>query len=407
VILNDGPQPGDVYKEWTYQHIGHADAAFSPHFAEVDPQGKHQVALELSVNHKPETPRYLVIDDLEHAIRAELAIEYWGGHIGTSFRGFRVNGHEWLPIPRPLNTPTEPERFYHTLLGSLATPIPLEQLHSGVNEFSFGAGPQIAYGFDCGFFWVYSFTIRIYYAPSKPHPTARILSPTSGEVIGDFPVIEAVVDTGNAAQVDFLAHYKDFNWEGDGRNHQWHAQRSYGVLRHHVMNRAFAPYRVTWNTTWVPDQDEPIRLAAQITAPDRVKFMTASIDGILLSRPDRAVIMIEPQGVPENFSVRIGQQKTCDLFINGELSQAQRARLVLSTWSGAHADALGLNDSQLAARVGRVHDYSFDILDVPLNALRQERNTFFIFSSTYEHAAEVNWPGPALFVEYSGHPRKV
>src|SRR3712207_6948842 len=41
---------------------------------------------------------------------------------------------------------------------------------------------------------IYSFTVRVYYSDSKPHPTGRILVPAAGGSIGDLPVIEAVAD---------------------------------------------------------------------------------------------------------------------------------------------------------------------------------------------------------------------
>ena len=51
-------------------------------------------------------------------------------------------------------------------------------------------------------------------------------------------------------------------------------------------------------------------------------------------------------------------------------------------------------------RVGLVHNYSFNPIPVPVNLLVKGTNAFYLFSSTEEHAAEVNWPGPVLFVEY-------
>lgn len=70
------PVPGDVYKEFTFiPEYGH--------FGELDPD----CTREFPEDHWTNTP-WMVIKTLdvalEKSIKAELSIEYWGGHIGTS-----------------------------------------------------------------------------------------------------------------------------------------------------------------------------------------------------------------------------------------------------------------------------------------------------------------------------------
>ena len=91
---------------------------------------------------------------------------------------------------------------------------------------------------------------------------------------------------------------------------------------------------------------------------------------------------------------------TCKIDVPDDLSNAADARLILSTWSADHAEEIGLNDKMLVERIGVVHNYSYDAIPVPVEIIKQGANTFHIFSSTEHHAAEVNWPGPVLIVEY-------
>ena len=78
--------------------------------------------------------------------------------------------------------------------------------------------------------------------------------------------------------------------------------------------------------------------------------------------------------------------------------------ILASTWSAAHAESLGLNGQKLVDRVGKVHDWSIDWIEVPPSLLRAGDNVFHVYSGTEEHAAEINWPGPALYLEFDPPP---
>jgi hypothetical protein len=347
--------------------------------------------------------RRLSIDDLEGAARAEVSVQYWGGHIGTADQRFRVNGSAWFQIPQPRGTPTEPQCYYRTVLGENAVEIPLELLKQGENAFEFACGKQIRYGFNWGFFWVYSFTVRVYYGPAKPRPSGRIVAPGDGETLGDTPVMraEARSPNGEIRQVDFMALYEDFDWEGNGLYRQWHYLLEGGQLSRHVGTATQEPYEVWWDTSWVPDQRRPVRIMARLVDATGLMAMTASVDGLRLGR-DKSVRMYKPEYVPENFGVRVGARKACMVFVDDDPAQAEEARLVLSTWSAAHADEIGLNGTKLLDRIGRVHNFSHDAIRVPVELLRKGRNEFYIFSKTEHHAAEINWPGPVLMLRFAG-----
>jgi len=395
-VVWTAPGPGDVFRDFTYNY----GASPGRHFSELDPGCKREFPeTDSFYNKKHMVPKTLELD-LEGATKAEMSVEYWGGHIGTSEQKFKVNGNDWIYIPQPQNTPTEPECYYRTVLGNASVPIPLDQLKHGPNAFQFTCGPQIRYGFDWGMFWVYSFTVRIYYNESKPHPTGRVISAQSGSTIGDYPDISAEASSPNSSvkQVDFIGYYEDFDWEGDGVYRQWHYQTQYGVIHRHIGTSAAHPYKVTWDNFWAPDQS--VRIMAKITDENGVCAMTLAVDNISLARQDRSVVMYKPYEVPERFGVRVGNRMTCKIDVPDSLEKAADARLILSTWSADHAEEIGLNGKILVEKIGRVHDYSYDAIPVPLENINQGTNVFHIFSNTEHHAAEVNWPGPVLMVEF-------
>jgi len=384
------PVPGDCFREYVYAH----------RFGEIDPNSTRPGKQTDDMRAGARRERALEIPSLGRATRAEVSVSYWGGHIGTSDQKFRINGGEWIAIPQPKNTPTPAQCYYRTILGRATVEVPLDQLKAGRNLFQFTAGPQTCYSFNWGFFWVYEFTVRLYYnAPEDV--VGQITSPTPGTAIGENPRI--AVKAGRSltpiTQVDVIGEYEDFNWEGDGVYRQWHYVVQRGQLRRHIGTAIQEPYEVTWDTTWVPDQDQPVRIAARVTDADGSIYITNPVS-VTFKRQGRSVRLWKASDVPRAFGVRVGSRKECRIIVDGDLSKARAARLVLSTWSAAHAEEIGLNGEKLVDRVGLVHNYSFDSIPVPMRLLRSGHNVFHVFSNTKEHAAEINWPGPALLVEY-------
>jgi hypothetical protein len=388
------PQPGDVFQEFTYGW----------RFGEVDLGSKREGIDNMRKNSRQE--HAIELPRLASVTGAEVSIEYWGGHIGTSEQKFQVNGGDWIDIPQPQGTPTNPQCYHRTILGRATVTIPVTSLQQGRNVFRFHAGPQVCYGFDWGFYWVYSFTVRLYSKPGE-ETAGRIVSPAEGDEIGDNPrlVVEAGKKDKPISSVEFIGKYEDFNWEGDGVFRQWHYITMRGQLRLHIGTVTSAPYAVTWNTSWVPDQTEPVELTARITDAYGNVYLTPGVK-VHFRRKGRSVRMYKALDVPEVFAVRVGRKKECKFQVADDLSRARAARIVLSTWSAAHGDEIGLNGTKLVDRVGLVHNYSFDSIPVPLRNIKPGDNVFYIFSNTKEHALEVNWPGPVLLVEYGEDKRK-
>lgn len=396
------PKPGDIFRE--YHYTSDMIVEFDAGSKRPDPKA----ILRRSISQRE---RSLDVWDLEDAERAEMALEFWGGHPGTSDQKFRVNGAAWIQIPQIQGTSTDPRCYFRMLPGTVHSAVPLDQLKKGRNVFEFRAGPQVCHSIDWGIYKVYSFTLRIYYNSTKPHPSGRIVSPIAGGEIGDMPVIEAEAagspeapgktefTSGPVRRVEFLGLYEDFNWEGDGVFRQWHYQTEQGEMRRHVGTSREPPYRATWDNRWVPDQREPVQLAARITSVHGVTYMTSPV-AVRLARGNRSVRMYKSQEIPEVFGVRIGRRMTCKVPIADDPSRATAARMAISTWAGNHADAFGFNGHKIVDRVGKDDFYSYDLVPFDPKILREGANEFFVFSDTTQHTVEINWPGPAVLLEF-------
>jgi hypothetical protein len=406
LLLQAQPKPGDIFRE--YHYTSDMIVEFDPGSKRTDPKA----LLRRSISGRE---RNVDIWDLEDAERAEVSLEFWGGHPGTSDQKFRVNRGDWVQIPQISGTPTNPRCYFRMLPGTLHQSVPLSQLKQGRNMFEFRAGPQVCHSIDWGIYKVYSFTVRIYYNDSKPHPTGAIISPSAGASFSDMPVLETRAEGSPAAprkteftpgpvrKVEFVGLFEDFNWEGDGVSRQWHYQTEQGAMRRHIGSATEAPYRATWDTRWVPDQSEPVRLAARITSVHGVTYMTPAVEARLV-RSVRSVKMYKSGPIPEVFGVRVGKRMTCTVPVPDDPADASDARLAVSTWAGNHADAFGFNDRKIVDRVGKDDFYSYDLVPFNPKILRRGDNEFFVFSNTKEHAVEINWPGPAVLLEFRTRP---
>ena len=392
------PAPGDVFREITFiSEYGH--------FGELDPECTREFTEDMWIN----KPRMVIKEldvELGNPIRAEMSIEYWGGHIGTSEQKFMINGNDWIYLPQPENTPTNPLCYHRTLLGNSSVPVPLEHLKDGTNEIQFTCGPQICYNFNFGFYWIYSFTLRLYYDTSISHPDGKITLPGDEIVFNDFPEIslELTEEQNVVKKVEYIGFYEDFDWEGNGLFLQWHYQTRNGKLFKHIGSSSKKPYAVTWNTKWLPDQENPIKIAAIITNDAGLSYMTPGIGKISFDRKERSVKMYKSNDIPEAFAVRIGRQKMCTIDIDDDIEDAKSACLLLSTWSGKCDDGsiheIMINGKRISDNFGRFHDVSFDYLSVPVDWINRGVNEITIHSLFDGHALEVNWPGPVLLIEF-------
>ncbi|MDD5687547.1 MAG: carbohydrate-binding protein [Elusimicrobia bacterium] len=363
--------------------------------------------------------------DTTGATKAEVYISYWGGHDGTQDQKFRVNStsdNDWKPLPLP-TTPTSGSYYFRTLYNTVPTVVPLSgagSLIAGNNNISFTAGSQ---GGGMPFFWVYSVTIRVYYSSSKTHPTGSITSPTSGSALGDSQTFTANVPTytGGIRQVDFIGWYKDFNWEGDGRFQNWHHTYKDGVLDKHIGTDTTSPYSATWDTRWIPDQDQPMKVVARIVGNDGMCYITDAVDNLTFSRTSYSVKLYASNNVPPGFCAAsfTSNPRTCSYTINEQLTNATGAKLMIATWCGAGQESLvpcaaasirefGINNvrivdagGQLAGPIGAVVAPAFNTYDFNPNLLHTGTNDFYMSCNTQHHALEVNWPGPVLLVKYT------
>lgn len=332
--------------------------------------------------------------DLEGAVRAEVTVGYDQCHGGTRGLAIAWNGHDYLRLPVPETIP-EPVAGY--MFWPFPTiPVPLGHLARGSNSFQLRIDPPPRQPGAGG--WsqnlVYAVVLRIYYGPDKPRPEARLVGVEAESAIGERTVL-GIASTGGVAiaQVDYLGCYLDFDHDGDGIYREWqyryqgHQPRG---LYGHIGTATEAPFSVAWDATWLPDQVEPMHLAARVTGTNGVMILTEEVRHVRLERPGYAVELCTPYNVPAGWVTRKGRMGQ-RFEVRGDPSAALEARMRFRSW--------GENDGA----GGWINDHAFpelrDGAAVDPSWLRTGANTFETAKGGH-HGLEVVWPGVVILVRY-------
>jgi hypothetical protein len=280
-----GPQPGDVYREYALHNGGNA-------WRVTDPQASAEGAKQFL----PNPVLTLPVADLEGAVRAEALLDRWGGHLKTTAKRIRFNGRDWLEVPELTTTPGghRPEMYYSQ--DNPVIEVPLTHLQRGDNTIEATCGTID--GFNWGQWGLYSLILRVYYEPDrKPHPTARIVSPANGGQLGEHPTVAIEASSPNGvARADVLAYFDGYDEDGDGVFQEWHEayfqplRGASAELREHVGTAWRQPYRVRWDTQWIPDQQpHSMRLVARVQDAGGIWSVTPVVDRLSLVRPGVSV----------------------------------------------------------------------------------------------------------------------
>jgi len=391
------PNPGDVFREY---HItgggsnGQKDSEWMDEFVFIS----HHTG-----ERSTKGDRSFKGIDLENAIKVEFIASYWGGHIGSANRRVVFNDHPAVFLPLIKNTPTRPECYFSQQCQA-ACEIPLEYLKQGENKFRLEVDDQICYSFNWGWFWTNQAVLRVYYEASQViYPYGKIDSPQPNATLTDFSKISCNIERGNIEKVEFMGKYEDYSWEGTGEFNTWHGifwMKDSSLQRHIGTASGLYPY-INWDCRWIPDQDN-IKIAARLMDQSGMIYITEAVENITLTHGDRMVKMYPALHVPEAFATQT-DSVICTFNIPDDLGKAFVSKVVLSTFSGGTPDReVYINEVPVVkGGWGLWHRLAFCEEYIPLKILKQGTNEFKIKANfPGEHAFEVNWPGPVLFIEY-------
>ena len=396
-LRSASPPSGSLYREFARHNTGNLQWRVT--------DDKAVKKFERASAFLPNPVLEMEVDDLEHAIRAEVLLDRWGGHRGTVNKRIRFNHNDWIIVPEleDVPDPIRPENLMFQ--DNPVVAVPLEHLREGTNTLE--ADCDEKGGFGWGQWGIYSIVIRVFYdatAKGKEYQIhGEIVSPDNDQSISDHPQIEIEAAAPNGvARIDVLASYEGYDEDGDGSHGGWHASRFQLVrgeanqIRDHVGTLWRTPHRLTWNTHWVPDQRPGcVSLVARIQDSRGYWFVTDVVHDLSLVRHDLSVKLYPARGITEDHGVRAGETKDCffDLPKAIDVDRIDEAAVHLRTWHGwdGHHDPIRINDHSMPIE-GKNHFYDYDLLELPPAVLRPGENVFRIHSDTEHHQLELLWP---------------
>ena len=385
-----GIHPGALYREYRWS-IPNGDAG-----------GSLRVGGKLDYGGKPIEFAYDA--DLDDAIRAELVIEKLLCHDNTQGLEVSLNEHEWIAVPEAAGI-AEPQCDYQHFTYPVI-PVPLDQLKDeGVNTFALRVSEEHAWNWPQNL--IHGVHLRVYYDPEeKRHTDGFVSYPSPGTALGqviNLEVSSRLVD--NLVQVDYVGFYDGVNWEGDGIYQQWHGHYFQGELRNHLGTSTEYPFSMSWETDWLPDQSEPIKLAARLTDFSGLIYGNEINDELTLNR-SFSVELCKPYDVPVKWVTR-REELAQKVKVSGDLEKAKAARLLWSSWSPGYMEGLFINDTQVFEREGpRYKAYWHNVPLENLAALKDGENIIKTgktpkYKGKTVHGMEVNWPGIMLLIKYA------
>jgi hypothetical protein len=286
--------------------------------------------------------------------------------------------------------------------------IPAKLLKAGKNTFTFFCGKQVCYSFNWPLYWLNSFTVRVFYNKDRKQFVKGKLRKRNPQDTTAYNLVVLETDVDNPKQVEsveYIGYYDDYDLDADGVLTAWHYTLNNGVWSDIIGKQTVEPYSQKWNNNWAPEQRKPVKVVAKINAANGLSYITAPVifDGI--KQRSSTVKMYRTESLGENFASRVKRRKECNIRIDDDLTNAVSAYLVFSSWSGESEDGaihtVGINGKMLAESPGKLHDYAFVKIPVPLEHLKTGDNIFYVYSETEEHMFEINYPGPSILVRYA------
>jgi len=397
--LGAQPVPGDLFREYRWFHEK-GDAGQSIRVGGKRGQSHPDRGSEHGyINAPMKLPHDL---DLEGAVKAEVVLEKILCHDGTAGLAVQINDSDWYYVPESGHIPAPQASYQHHTYPVVR--VPVSAFKSGPNNsFRLRVDPQHPWRWPQNL--VNGLHIRIYYDPAtKPHATGAITSLQAGDAIGE-TVKLAVESTGSISRVDYVGLYEDVNLEGDGVYRQWHYLYLHGKLMHHIGSAKQEPFEVAWDTSWIPDQKEPMEISARITDRTGLTYQTQAVTDLSLKRTARSVELCKPYDIPKKWVTRSGE-KTESFDVRGDPGDAVAAQLVWSSWSPGYMNGILVNGVKVFDKEGpRYQTCHHRVTLSDVGMFKAGRNVLATgktpkINGKMVHGMEVNWPGIMVLIQY-------
>lgn len=346
-------------------------------------------------------------EDLFNLKAAQLYLEMWGGHPGTSSKRFLPNGKEFYHVPEV------GAAAGHCTYSYPVIPVKVNHLVTGTNAFQFACDRGSSFW---GHFIIDNAAIRCFLKPGQPdlvkanlkgfsanvklHNPSNVLQDITGVSISYPAKFEKSI-----VSVDYFGRYFGFDDDGDGHENDWHGFTHKKRYRNHIGSASKPPFSVKWNTSMVPSQSGPMAIRAVVHFKGGFHYLTDTLDDLTFPAKRTQIKMYKCSSMPVPFWSRDSKENKAVIELPKDISSIQCARLMIKIWDGGEGkvkEPFKINGHSYPITSRRaVHDVVFTIAEVNPEYLKPGKNQINLLSDTEHHGIEVLLPGPVLIARYN------
>lgn len=395
------PIPGDVFREYVWTT---PDYEKSEKFLRVGGR--------IDYHNEPEKfpPGYFLNGyiplphqiDMEGAIKAEVQVEKDLCHDGTRGLSIKINDGPWYEFPESDSIPYPPWNYLHHTYP--AVPIPVKLLSAKKIMFQFKVDSIQEWNWPQNL--LYSVIFRVYYDRRKLSVTPSLTQPENGALLGE--KVKISLDNTNRNQVRsviFIGKYLDVNYEGDGIYTQWHYSYYRGERRNYLGKASAQPFKIVWDTKWIPDQPYPFEIAAMVRFDNDLIYFSDPVKGLSLDRQQEKVVLSKPMDQPEKWTTRAGEF-TMHFNLEEDPIIIRSYQLIWASWSPCYANGIYINDHLVYIRETPCYDFKFHrIILEDIRPLKKGLNVIKTGQTPLDragnmvHGMDVQWPGIMVLVK--------
>jgi hypothetical protein len=346
-------------------------------------------------------------EDLFNLNAAQLYLEMWGGHPGTSGKRFLPNGRQFYSVPEVGTAAGQCTYSYPVI------PVKVHHLVTGTNAFQFACDRGSSFW---GHFIIDNAAVRCFLDPYHPdlaeaslkefYANPKLLN--VGSVLKDITEVSISYPKNfekSIVSVDYFGRYLGFDDDGDGHENDWHGFTQKKQYRNHIGSVSKPPFTVKWDATMVPSQPGPMAICAVVKLKDGFNYVTDTLDDLTFGSDRSRVLMYKCSSMPTPFWSRDSKENKAVIELPKDISSIRRAQLMIKIWDGGEGnvqDPFKINGHPYPITSRRaVHDVVFTVTDVNPEHLKLGKNQITLLSDTEHHGIEVLLPGPVLIVRYN------
>ncbi len=347
--------------------------------------------------------------DLRHLNAADVYVEYWGGHPGTTNKRFTLNGRSTYLLPERGGAEGVLTHGYDFIA------VKVSDLVREDNALQFNCDKGTSFW---GHFIVFS--AQLWAELGDGHPLldqaeyatfdpAVVVEPVAGREALRLSVAIPPALADRIDSIEFWGRYKGYDESGRGTSNTWHGAYVDGEPFAHLGTATAGDVSCTWDVSMVPDQTDMAVLARiRLKGEANVLFETGNTEGI--ATPDRPGIGVQlfsvDHAVPSAWAQFDGDKPavlTRNITVRLNPAQVEQAQLLWTDWDGGKGDVevpFHFNGHAIPVDSDARHISRYHVVDVDPDQMIDGTNVFQVSAHTTHHGIEVLAPGPALVVRY-------